>query len=94
MDAERRCGLADDADDHESADGWTCASRGSVAGVSCYPAGGRACGHGGPAALSFADARMDGARFSDSRHHDTDQLRGALGTALVYVPAGAGFGDE
>src|SRR5712671_5230648 len=57
VDAERRCGLVDDADDDESADGWTCTGGWGRAGVSGDPAGRRACGHGGPSAFSAADTR-------------------------------------
>src|SRR5260370_11178889 len=94
VDAERRRGLADDAADHESINGWTGAGGWSGTGVPGDPAGRRACGHGGPASFSIADPGMDGARFSDARHPDADQLREALGTAVVHLFAGPRCGDE
>ena len=86
--------MADDADDHESADGWSGASGCGTAGVPGDFAGGRTGGHGGSAAFSFAYSGMDGAGFRDPRHHDADQLRRTLGIAPVYVFAGPWCGDE
>src|SRR5208282_2127652 len=94
VDAERGRRLADDAVDHESADGWIGAGGRGSAGVSGHPAGGRAGRHGGSSAIFVANAGMDGVGFGDARHPDANQLRRTVGAAAVYVSARPRCGDE
>ncbi len=69
VDAERRRGLADDADDYESADGGIGASgRGSPC-LPRNPPGRRAGRHGGPATIPPTHARLDGVGLGNPRHH-------------------------